>query len=270
MKSMIASAVLAALLLSGPASAQEPPDPVIPPPPGCTRDIECKGVRICEEGRCVYPPEEPEPAIPEETEEVAPLLPFREPEPIEPARYYLSVGLSLISVEILASEGDRPDNARLSLIPTNFRLAGYSVLMPGVQLGGFFRYKYLGMGDSDVNGYHAVLLGASGRFGFAMGRDGIIGLNLDLGLSVYRNAEAYVGLGSAGKPNIRRTDDFSFYLFPAIVYSTLFGNKNVRGGIEVMLGIDIYAGDQASLDDGDYQHVTLGPSLHIGFTIGGP
>lgn len=31
---------------------------------GCTKDVECKGVRICEDGRCVYPPPATEAAAP--------------------------------------------------------------------------------------------------------------------------------------------------------------------------------------------------------------
>jgi hypothetical protein len=52
-----------------PAPADDPP-PIPTPvaPPGCGTDSDCKGARICEEGRCVAPPA-PEPAPPQEPSE---------------------------------------------------------------------------------------------------------------------------------------------------------------------------------------------------------
>jgi hypothetical protein len=53
---------------------------------GCTKDVECKGERICENGRCVYPP----PAV--ETESPAPpAVPVATPDAASPVASSLSI-----------------------------------------------------------------------------------------------------------------------------------------------------------------------------------
>lgn len=252
--------VIAVSILWAPSLPARESEPAVPTP-GCVRDLECKGDRICEDGRCIYPPVNPA---------VRPLPnPFVKtfvPEPpFEPADFYFGVDLSLVSVQFLDWDDNGPDFTRTSNFPVNFRLGGYKVIIPGIHLGGFFRYKYNGFGDRDVNGFHTVALGSSGRFGFPVGNDGLIGLNLDVGLTLYRNARSDRALD--GKTSLE-TDSFCLYLYPAIVYTALFGSGDLRGGLEVMFGFEIFAGQQVSLDDGDYQHVSLGPSLKLGFTIG--
>ncbi|NOZ01537.1 MAG: hypothetical protein GXP54_06565 [Deltaproteobacteria bacterium] len=249
--------------------------------PGCVKDIECKGDRICEDGRCVFPPapeiEAPVPQPPVPPEPAEPETADQPPEsdggllilPEDPGffKYYVTFGWAPISVQIMDWDDyeDRPDRGIVSLFPFNFRVAGYCALSENIYLGGFFTYeKFVAHADA-INSMDTVALGLSARLGGRLSRSLWAGINLDIGATLYRD-----GTLAAFKKTVR-TSDYSLYLFPAFALVKSFGSeKGFNGGIEFMMGLEIYAAKQASFKDhGAYQHFSFGPSIRLGFLFGG-
>jgi len=236
--------------------AQETPQPL--GVPGCAKDIECKGDRICVEGECVFMSEVEDRVVEEEEVELS-------IEDVDFMDYYITVGFSMPAVQIMAWDdtNDEPDDGAVSIFPFNVRLSAHSVVSDIVHVGGFFSYQSFPIND-DVNSYNSMVLGLSTRIGMRVSIKTWMGLNLDVGMSVYRNA-----LKNAGSSKEIRTDNVSAFFYPALALVHSFSTSRFTGGIEVMLGLEVYAGEQASVEDkGRFQHVSLGPAIRLGFLMG--
>lgn len=231
----------------------------VPAVPGCAKDIECKGDRICIEGACVFPSEVEAEAIEEKEPELS-------IEDVDFMDFYVSIGWCFPAVMIMAWDdtNDEPDDGAVTLFPFNIRLSAHHVVSDVAHIGGFLSYQNFPIND-DVNSYSSMVLGMSTRVGMRVAAKTWMGLNFDIGMSVYRNA-----LKNAGQKNEIKTDDVSLFLYPAVALVHQFGTNGLRGGVEAMLGLEVYAGDQASVEDtGNYRHVSLGPAIRLGFLMGG-
>jgi hypothetical protein len=263
----------------------------------CSRDVDCKGERVCQGGECVDPPPPPEPA-PAPAPAPAPVVVYTQPAPFEPApppgprgplewwkSGYGSVNFSPMfhgwgggKYEDEESDADPDDVEMESDFWGGVYIGGYGAISENFHIGGFWAF-YAGDGETkDEDGdtwfkqeMKTNVLGLSMKFGGAAAERIWIGGAVDLA-AMFTKSEV--------KSSSCETETMvGLWLFPRFVLDIMLLNAGsfklaINTGVGAMVS-PIYGGhpldNSGCGDEPDIKATgwSVGPGLLVGLAFGG-